>query len=115
LRQLMCQLSAIALLNLSGCAPPAPSTPPAASAQAGTGTILSLRAVAPSIEQAPLRAALLVEAGGDRTGSRQFVEFIVRADDGATLSIVQENEPDFRAGDRVIILRGGQTRLARPG
>ena len=44
-----------------------------------------------------------------------LMEFIVRADDGATLSIVQTNEPGFRKGDRVIILRDDRTRLARPG
>jgi outer membrane lipoprotein SlyB len=45
----------------------------------------------------------------------RLIEIIVRADDGATLSIVQTNDPGFRKGDRVIILRDDQTRLARPG
>ncbi len=42
-------------------------------------------------------------------------EFIVRTDDGAILSVVQTNEAGFHVGDRVIILRGEQARLARPG
>ena len=54
-------------------------------------------------------------SGGHDDGSRSLVEFIVRVDDGATLSIVQTNEPGFRTGDRVVILRDDRTRLARPG
>ncbi len=42
-------------------------------------------------------------------------EFIVRADDGATLSIVQANTASFRTGDRVVILRDDTARLAPPG
>ena len=34
---------------------------------------------------------------------------------GAVLSIVQQNDAGFRAGDRVVIMRDDQTRLARPG
>jgi outer membrane lipoprotein SlyB len=74
-----------------------------------------MRAVGPRGSAEPLRAALLADAGGHDDGNRSLVEFIVRVDDGATLSIVQTNEPDFRKGDRVIILRDDRTRLARPG
>lgn len=72
----------------------------------------SVNSVAP-VE--PLRAALLAGGGGHDEGNRSLMEFIVRVDDGAVLSIVQTNEPGFRKGDRVIILRGDQTRIARPG
>ena len=56
-----------------------------------------------------------VDALGYDDGNPSLMEFIVRVDDGAVLSIVQTNEPGFRKGDRVIILRGDQTRIARPG
>ena len=63
----------------------------------------------------PMRAALLADGSAPGDADRSLVEFIVRADDGATLSIVQSNEAGFRTGDRVIILRDDRTRLARPG
>ncbi|HET7882433.1 MAG TPA: hypothetical protein VFL55_16225 [Acetobacteraceae bacterium] len=62
----------------------------------------------------PFRAALLTETGKSENASAALVEFIVRGDDGAMLSIVQANDADFRQGDRVVILRAAQTRLARP-
>ena len=62
----------------------------------------------------PLRAALLADGNGYDGGNGSQVEFIVRSDEGATLSIVQANEPGFRKGDRVVILRDDRTRLARP-
>jgi len=42
------------------------------------------------------------------------VEFIIREDDGRTISVVQTNEDNFRPGERVIITSGARTRLARP-
>ena len=86
-----------------------------APASINEGTILSMRPVGPRGSAEPLRAALLADGGEHDDGGRLSVEFIVRADDGATLSIVQTNEPGFRKGDRVIILRDDRTRLARPG
>jgi outer membrane lipoprotein SlyB len=58
--------------------------------------------------------ALMADAGGGLRGGEPLAEFIVRADDGATLSIVQANDQGFRMGDRVVIVRAAQTRLARP-
>ncbi|MGC8524556.1 MAG: glycine zipper 2TM domain-containing protein [Acidibrevibacterium sp.] len=40
------------------------------------------------------------------------VEFIIRQDDGQTISVVQTNENNFRPGQRVAIIRGDRTRLA---
>ncbi len=42
-------------------------------------------------------------------------EFILREDSGATISVVQTNEDRFAIGERVMIIRGDRTRLARPG
>ena len=58
-------------------------------------------------------AALL--AGSDSSDRGASVEFIVRTDGGAILSVVQGNESGFHAGDRVVILHGDRARLAWPG
>jgi outer membrane lipoprotein SlyB len=104
----------VLLAGVAGCAPARP--PPAAvqSASVSEGTILSMRAVAAHASQDPLRAAM-VTTGAPNDGGRSLMEFIVRTDDGATLSIVQMNEPGFRTGDRVVIMRDDLTHLARPG
>ncbi len=43
----------------------------------------------------------------------QAVEFIIREENGQTISVVQTNEEDLRAGDRVIMTRGARTRIGR--
>ena len=108
-------LGLVTLAGIAGCAPANPPKAPVQPASISAGTILSMRPVGPRGSVEPLRAALLADGGGHDDGNRSLVEFIVRADDGATLSIVQTNEPGFRKGDRVIILRDDRTRLARPG
>jgi hypothetical protein len=108
-------LRLMTLAGIAGCAPANLPKAPVQPASINAGTILSMRAVAPRGSVEPLRAALLADGGGHDDGNRSLVEFIVRVDDGATLSIVQTNEPGFRKGDRVIILRDDRTRLARPG
>ena len=108
-------LCLVTLAGIAGCAPAIPPKAPMAPASINEGTILSMRPVGPRESAEPLRAALLVDGGEHDDGGRLSVEFIVRADDGATLSIVQTNEPGFHKGDRVIILRDDRTRLARPG
>ncbi len=101
------------LVGLGGCAP---STPPrlAVARPIQSGTILSMRAVSAQPALMPLRSALFAGAVENDNGTA-LMEFIVRADDGSTLSIVQPNDSKFRKGDRVTIERGEQTRLARPG
>jgi outer membrane lipoprotein SlyB len=42
----------------------------------------------------------------------EAIEFIIRQDDGSTISVVQTNENNFRPGQRVAIIRGERTRLA---
>ena len=106
-------LSLVTLAGIAGCAP---ANPPKVAVQpTAAGTILSMRPVEPHAGVAPLRAALLTDGSGQDDDNRALVEFIVRADDGATLSIVQSNAAGFRKGDHVIIVRGDRTRLARPG
>ncbi|MGC1408206.1 MAG: hypothetical protein WA864_04565 [Acetobacteraceae bacterium] len=106
----------VLLAGVAGCAPAKPPPPAAVQpASVSTGKILSMRGVAAHASQDPLRAAMLTTGASPSDGSGSLVEFIVRTDDGATLSIVQTNEPGFRTGDRVVIMRDDLTHLARPG
>ncbi len=45
--------------------------------------------------------------------SGDAVEFIVRMDGGQTLAVVQQNEDNLAVGERVMVLRGAQTRIIR--
>lgn len=42
----------------------------------------------------------------------QAMEFIIRQDDGSTVSVVQTNEENFHPGDRVVLTRGARTHIA---
>jgi outer membrane lipoprotein SlyB len=108
-------LLSLVMLGLAGCAPANPPKPAVQPASVAMGTILSTRAVNSHAGSDSVRAALLAGGSAPGDGDRSLVEFIVRADDGATLSIVQSNESGLRNGDRVTILRDDRTRLARPG
>ncbi len=105
----------VLLGGVAGCAPAKPPPATVLPASVSTGRILLMRAVAARANQDPLRAAMITTGASPNDGSRSLVEFIVRTDDGATLSIVQTNEPGFRTGDRVVIMRDDVTHLARPG
>ena len=43
------------------------------------------------------------------------VEFLIKVDGGQTISVIQTNEDNFRAGERVTISQGSRARLAREG
>lgn len=116
-------LGLFAVTLLAGCAPAKPvasaPTPASPSVPFSGGTILSMRAVATPAGTTPWRTALLAAASG--TGgigadpSTPLIEFIVRADDGAILSIVQSSDLDLHKGDRVVIRYQPTAQLARPG
>ena len=44
-------------------------------------------------------------------GQDQAVEFIIREDNGNTVSVVQTNGQDFRVGDRVVLTLGARTHI----
>jgi hypothetical protein len=111
----ICLAGLIAVAGIAGCAPTNPPKAVLQPQQASAGIILSMRAVVPQAGEGPLRTELLAGGSSHDDGNPALVEFIVRTDDGATLSIVQTNQPGFRKGDRVIIFRDDRTRLARPG
>ena len=100
------------LASFAGCSPAAPPKAPVQSVS--TATILSMREVNPRVAADVPRTSLL--AAGDEHGddARSLTEFIVRTNDGAVLSIVQSNDGGFHKGDRVVIVHGDRTRLARP-
>ena len=43
----------------------------------------------------------------------EAMEFIIREDDGQTVSVVQTNEARFQSGERVVLTRGARTRIGR--
>ncbi len=43
----------------------------------------------------------------------EAVEFIIREDDGQTISVVQTNEDHFQPGERIVLTRGARTRIGR--
>jgi len=54
---------------------------------------------------------LLGAAAGDRVGNETGVEYIVRLEDGQTVTVVQGAEPVLEAGQRVLIVYGRQVRV----
>jgi outer membrane lipoprotein SlyB len=100
-------------VSLTTCAPAASPKLPVQPASFVAGRILLVRPVTGATTDGPLHTVVFEDAGSAPQG--ELVEFIVRTDDGATQSIVQDNEPGFRAGDKVVILQGDRARLARPG
>lgn len=71
------------------------------------------------------RSAILAAIGGAIIGgitgglaerslnSGTAVEFIIREDNGQTISVVQTNEEKFGPDERVVLTRGARTRIAR--
>jgi outer membrane lipoprotein SlyB len=82
--------------------------------------VLTVRPIAAAEDLGGWRAALLNGAAesGRPAPTGMLAEFIVRVDDGATLSIVQPNDAGLRVGERVVLARPsavtGSPRLARP-
>lgn len=131
--------AALLALAIAGCAAKTKTTVPAASvarpANVSYGTILVERPVAVGAgsngADAPAGAAvggtaggfaggdvrsnILAAIGGAATGemtSDSATEFIIREDDGGTISVVQGNELKLQPGERVMIIHGAETRLA---
>lgn len=87
----------LGVVVLAGCAPVAPAAPgPAAEDTAlGHGRVVSMRGVT-------------LPAGNG-------AEFVVRLDDGRTVSIVQGLEAGLGPGERVVLRHGERVLLAREG
>jgi outer membrane lipoprotein SlyB len=123
MRRTVLTLALVASLDLAGCsqasAPPA-NAPAQSLPQAGVeyGVIASLRPVARPIG-GPGASILAAVGMGGAAGAQAAVpaetEFVIRADDGRTLSVMQPNDQDFHAGERVALSRGARTRIVRLG
>jgi outer membrane lipoprotein SlyB len=96
-------------LAVAGCAAPPPPPPPASGV--AHGTILAMRPVAglPFGEVSQVMAGLAGPLGLKTTPT--LCEYIVRADDGRLMSVVQPPAPTLTPGLEVAIIRGSQTRL----
>jgi outer membrane lipoprotein SlyB len=54
-------------------------------------------------------------AAGAQAAVPADTEFVIRVDNGRTLSVMQANDQNFHAGERVAISRGARTRILRVG
>jgi hypothetical protein len=119
------RLGVVALpFAVASCAPVAVAPATGTSTAAiGAATVLAVRPIAPvaADDAGGWRSALLngvSESSGPAPPAASLAEFIVRVDDGATLSIVQPNAGGLRVGDRVTLAppsaATGSPRLVRP-
>jgi outer membrane lipoprotein SlyB len=128
-------LALTALLGTASCAPgPAGPTVTAAgqAAPVDYGVIVAVRPVPqpisgraagprPGDRPGDVRATILAAvadtpAAADAApapGQPTIFEFIIRRDDGQTLSVVQANHESLRPGERVALASGARTRLSR--
>lgn len=85
---------------------------PAHAASVARGTILSVHPV-PATARLAVWHLLSGDAAPAATAGATLAEFIVREDDGTTISIVQDNGLGLHAGDRVDIVQGERPHLTR--
>jgi outer membrane lipoprotein SlyB len=121
LRYCTLYLGLVMMVAVAGCAPTNQFTPASTTtgqpATTRIGTILSMRKITATAGQDSWRK-LLVGSGDTQRASDSnaapLTEFIVRTDDGTTLSIVQANALGLQPGDRVVIQHDTGAHLARP-
>jgi outer membrane lipoprotein SlyB len=112
-----------ALVGVSACAPGATSpTQPGPIGGAGRGSygvIVSCRPIEAAAGGGDVRGVILGAVGGPAgsgagQGAAEAVfEFIVREDNGQTLSVVQTNAAGLRPGERVVLSMSPRARLSR--
>lgn len=105
----------VSLVVATGCARPiVQAVSGAPQAHQRYGTVLAVRRAA---GDANARGAILRAIGRAPSGMAMpadaLAEFIVRADDGDTVSVMREDADLLRPGDRVAVTLGAPTRLAR--
>lgn len=118
----------LSALALAGCASVPASAITAVRGKAPTdraalatyGTIVAAHRPAPSARNRSniIDAEILTAVGdpsdpsaADSTNPAAEQEFIVREDDGGTISVVQADQPPLAPGERVLIVRGSETRI----
>lgn len=120
-RKLAAPASLLVLLGVAACAP-APTVPAAPTVDAAGfwhGVIVAMRPVSiadPPAGPADIRATILGAIGDQalarQAGAGDATEFIVRGDDGRTLSVVQTNQDRLQPGERVMLSTGAHGRIA---
>lgn len=132
--QRLALLPGVPLLALAACASGHPGATAAATAgpPLSRGVIVAMRPVAyparagatagSAIAASDVRATIMdaVAGGGTVTasaaasaaGAGRAVEFIIRKDDGGTVSVVQSGGPNLRPGARVLLTGGAGTHIA---
>jgi outer membrane lipoprotein SlyB len=91
-----------------------PAPAPAPTAVRGVhGVIVSRRPI--EATGTGVRGTILGAVGepAGAAGQGAAVEFIVREDDGQTVSVVQADAAGLMPGERVVLSAGGRTRLSR--
>jgi outer membrane lipoprotein SlyB len=99
----------VGLLGVSGCASAPPPPPVAHTDNLVRGVIVSMR----PIPVFPGAQSTILAAFGSPTTAAQTpsTEFIIRADNGATISVVQGNAEKFQPGERIGLAPGDRTRV----
>jgi outer membrane lipoprotein SlyB len=111
LRPAACVMMLLAASCARSAVSPAPDTTAVPAAE--NGTLLTVRPVATPTDSAGAHwRDLLLDGAAATPGAGRAVriaEYIVRVDDGSTISIVQADDAALRPGRRVMILRNRQS------
>jgi outer membrane lipoprotein SlyB len=97
----------------AGCAPAPPPVAVAPPEAANLGVIVSMRAIPPQSNASAAVLGAVGSAAAVAPGAGPAYEFIVREDNGQTVSVVQSNDQKLRPGDRTALLGGPHARLER--
>jgi outer membrane lipoprotein SlyB len=113
--RVVCAVSTLASpFGLAACAPgPADRTEHTADlGHISRGVIVSVRNAQPRADMQN-RILVAINSATNSPDPVNGVEFIVRQNDGRTLSVVQSNPENLQPGDQVTLSRGARTRIAR--
>jgi outer membrane lipoprotein SlyB len=107
-----------ALFGLASCGTGSPPVPPAGAAAGRAapvtyGVVVTIRPLpAPGDRTGTILGAV---GSGPAPGQPASFEFILREDDGRTLSVVQTNAEGLRPGERIVVSMGERTLVGRAG
>lgn len=105
----------LASLAVASCAAPSPP-PPVAPVVSARGVIVAIRPLdAPA--DATVRASILAAVGAGAGGAPGplVAEFIIREDDGRTISVMQVNDGQFAPHQRVALIGDVHPRISALG
>ena len=114
-------LALAGLLGLAACAPASGTMAPSAGAPGGdeparSATVVAVRPVpAPGNDMRGTILGAIGTGGATEPGTEATCEFILRTDNGQTISVVQANAEGLHAGEHVVLSMGPRRRVARAG